>query len=317
MNSLLALLILISPLAHAKLDTCESAVTPDQKYGELKASMPNESRESVALTHLLNSAFTPFLKKIADTINGLSSEELEVFVKRYENLFSQQNWGYPPSLTAGKYGLNASYAGTIEFRTGTSRTFPAPFTEYSKSTAQRLSLAVTIAENIAREQVLALHGYLLEDSQKLRKECTFTNIDMNEALFFAFSSITEGAGALIASPIQNRSADEVLREVMSQKGRFPSHVVMLALLLPPRMLGQTGGLEFFKNSLVETEKGLSINPEFKAVLKKNRDRFMASEGKQSYEFGHGCPVGHTMNGEERSGLQHILDAVMRIYEVIE
>lgn len=294
--------------------TCEENVTIDQKYLEVKKSEASTKEKNVAITHLLNEALTPYLKTLHDKVTQLSKPEIIKERRKFSMHPSRRassRW-YPTSAPIEARGQRVGFEGLVFFEGGVGHLHDGPYTSFNEATMTRVTLAANIFEALIISRFSA-NALEMEQSYQLRKERTFADVEMNEQMFFGILSTIQSVAALTANPVADLSSEQLLREVITQRGDAPSLVVLHSLVLPPALLGITGNRLYVLHPLERTNKGITFHPAFRAYMKGERDVFMA-RGHDAYEFGNGCPVAHCRNGSERSGLQYFLDAYMYIYD---
>ena len=192
----------------------------------------------------------------------------------------------------------------------------APYTRFNRKVMKKLSLTLTILNDLLKHRFPIEADLAIQQSLSLRCQRTFVASELDMQMYYGVASIAQSAAALTAEKVAGLSAEKLFTKVMTQHGATPSLVAIHSLILPPAVLGPNGDVLYLAETLSVTDKHqLTFSPKFRGFMKKLRENFQKRE-KEAYEFGSGCPVGHTMNGMDRSGLQYFLDATMHIYRNI-
>lgn len=297
-------LFMTTRLARAEV-SCETHVTLDEQY---EAS----GKTSVEITHLLNKTFSPYLKSLHQSITRLPLEDIHQAARLFESALLRKR-----VLTLEKKyrdrGFTAPYKGNYYFYAHGLHEFDAPFTEFSAETMAKFDRALYVTEYLMRKKLHPQRDQTILESAHLRSERTFAGDELEKQFYYGFLSAAQSVGALIADPVGNFGAEQLLRQVIQPNGPKPSLVVMHSLMLPPRALGPNGSYVYFKNALELRGDRLTFSPGYGALMKRFRDEFAADENPDPCEQGHGCPVGHKL-GAEPPSLQVFLDTIMYVYD---
>jgi hypothetical protein len=292
----------------------------------LRLAQSLESKEkTIELTKMLNEAFTPMLKSIYDKTRAMDAKTISKIIEKLPK--TQYSYITNPramQISRGLFtlGFNGLFIGNgsidLPKQDDEENDFNENyfyFTEFNKTAMGKLLRAVVVVKKIT--QSMDLHNdQMIEDNWDLLSEHTHSKTDMDETFHFAFLSVLQSTSALTGDPIGELTADQIVKEVMAQKGNKPSLVVMHSLLLKPGLLGRNGDHVYFKDPIEISSTGeLTFSKNFMEFLKYHRAKFLQNDPRysQDNEFGHGCPVGHRTCGDARPGLQYFLDAIMYIY----
>lgn len=318
MGYLIAFLVFFSAPAFAK---CETEVTLDQEFTELRAERQadeiSDSEYKAQVTRLLNSAFTPYLMKLKEIVKTLPVSDLRSISKNVKKSITPFDTHRELKADAGFYEFDALFTGHERGPYHRMFNLRASYTDFNKIPMRKLLVA---ALTMSRVEQLYLRDDLpttITRSEELRESATFTRSNLQHQMYYAYLSVLQSAAAFTADQVPGWTAEKMVKEVMSPGEHCLSVVVMHSLIAPPRLLGEYG-TEFYRRNPVEEDGAgrLIMSKDFRAFMKYHRDSFPVRAHSSHFEHLKGCPVAHKSPGLEQPGLQHFLDALLKVYEVI-
>lgn len=296
--------------------SCEAQMTIDQRYNLVEESDLTKTQKSVKYTQLMNEAFSPYLVQLHNELIKVSPEKIRALAKKLSE--EPRHWTVlAGQVVAGqRKGLSAQFKASTEFYNHRHSGIRTPYTDFSKEVMTKLGLALTVAMHLSNTNSTLDSDRSILESREFRCARSFVRDDANNQMYIGFASVAQSAAALIAEEVPGWTAEEMLKEVMTQSGKISSAVVIHSIMLPPELLGPYGDTNYFPAPMVQNDRGLTMSPEFRNFIKQKRDEFAARRA-YPFEFGHGCPVAHNRPGQERSGLQYFIDAIMYVYGALE
>ena len=303
---LLLALLLGTPAAFAARD-CEAPLSLDARYLAL-AGTPS-ARERVAVTQLLNEAFSPRLIELAEILRARRPGYLRRDVRRRAPNVPVEE--FAPAKIRLNESRREGYDRTYRGRFGDVSHRYVPFTDFNRPTMRRLWLAMNLvnrsSERFGRDVTRAVE--FGGGDRRVIDERTWAKTDFALAFVLANESLAMAAAQLTSGPVAGLDADQLLRRVMSDQTESPSLMVRLALRLPPGVIGPNGNHVYVDRPLIAAGDALIFSPALESLFALRRPlRF------RTYEFGHGCPVAHRRPDHRRPALQIYLDAVMHVID---
>lgn len=302
---------------------CDGSLTIDDRFGILKSSQVDDAQFAKETTNLLNEALTPYLKSVSQKIQSLAVSELRSLLGSFGGKSGRSGTlsgkKGPKDFPHKLYDLSlfdGRYDGSWIWRDQDFFGWYAPFTKFNEQFMFRFIRAVAATRSLENKLVDYKSDPNIRGSQILRASISYVGSDFERSMYFSYTSILQATAQLTADSVEGFTLAQLLEGITRQTGSCPSLVSISSLAYAPTLLGPYGDDIYVKNSVVGRQEKFEFSPKFIKFLKTNNKTFQAVpfSGRDAWELGEGCPVGHLLKGESRTGVQYLLDAIMYVFD---